>query len=118
LTVAVNINGTLQSMDEAALEKNGLAPLQAALAKIAAIKTATDLAQVLGEQLSAEADPLNAVHVHFNSELNIDSMTLQVASFSIDDRLQQIDRDWRVSIPSAWKRIQNQNETWRERLSA
>ena len=53
-------------MDEATLEKNGLAPLQPALAKIAAINTRTDLAQVLGENLRADADPLNATH--FNSD--------------------------------------------------
>lgn len=46
-------------MDQAALEKNGLAPLQPALAKIAAIGSAADLAQVLGEGLRADADPLN-----------------------------------------------------------
>ena len=35
-----------------------------------------------------------------NAQLNIESMTLQVASFSIDDTLQQIDRDWRVFAAS------------------
>jgi putative endopeptidase len=53
-------------MDEATLETNGLAPLRAALAKIAAIKTPIDLAQALGEDLRTGADPLNAVH--FNPE--------------------------------------------------
>jgi hypothetical protein len=60
-----------------------------------------------------------ALHLVENApQLNIESMTLQVASFSIGDTPQQIDREWRVSTPSAWKRIQDQNETSRERLSA
>jgi hypothetical protein len=42
-----------------------------------------------------------ALHVVENAQLNIESMTLQAASFSIDDTLQQIDRDSRVSTPSA-----------------
>ena len=53
-------------MDEATLEKKGLAPLAPELAEIAAIKTKTDLARVLGKHLLADADPLNAVH--FNPE--------------------------------------------------
>jgi putative endopeptidase len=53
-------------MDEATLEKNGLTPLRPTLAKIAAIKTRADLAQVLGENLRADADPLNATH--FNAD--------------------------------------------------
>jgi hypothetical protein len=60
-----------------------------------------------------------ALHLVENApQLTIESMTLQVASFSIGDTPQQIDREWRVSTPSAWKRIQDQNETSRERLSA
>ena len=42
-----------------------------------------------------------ALHLVENAQLNIESMTLQAASFSIDDTLQQIDRDSRVSTPSA-----------------
>jgi signal transduction histidine kinase len=41
-----------------------------------------------------------ALHLVENAQLNIESMTLQVASFSIDDTLQQIDRDWRVFAAS------------------
>jgi signal transduction histidine kinase len=41
-----------------------------------------------------------ALHLVENAQLNIESMPLQVASFSIDDTLQQIDRDWRVFAAS------------------
>ena len=41
-----------------------------------------------------------ALHLVENAQLNIESMTLQVASFSINDTLQQIDRDWRVFAAS------------------
>ena len=41
-----------------------------------------------------------ALHLVENAQLNVESVTLQVASFSIDDTLQQIDRDWRVFAAS------------------
>lgn len=41
-----------------------------------------------------------ALHLVENAHLDIESMTLQVAPFSIDDTLQQIDRDWRVFAAS------------------
>ena len=41
-----------------------------------------------------------ALHLVENAQLDIESMTLQVASFSIDDTLRQIDRDWRVFAAS------------------
>jgi signal transduction histidine kinase len=41
-----------------------------------------------------------ALHLVENAQLDIESMTLQVAPFSIDDTLQQIDRDWRVFAAS------------------
>ena len=49
-------------MDTAGIEKRGLAPLKERLAKIAAIKSKTDLAGALGEQLRADVDPLNATN--------------------------------------------------------
>jgi putative endopeptidase len=47
-------------MDEAAIEAKGIAPLEPALGKIAALKTKADLARALGESLRADVDPLNA----------------------------------------------------------
>jgi signal transduction histidine kinase len=41
-----------------------------------------------------------ALHLVENAQLDIESMTFQVAPFSIDDTLQQIDRDWRVFAAS------------------
>jgi two-component system, sensor histidine kinase len=41
-----------------------------------------------------------ALHLVENAQLDIESMTLQVAPFSIDDTLLQIDRDWRVFAAS------------------
>ncbi|MEH6436788.1 M13 family metallopeptidase [Massilia sp. DD77] len=49
-------------MDEAAIEAAGTAPLKPHLAKIAAIKTRTDLARALGGTLRADVDPLNATN--------------------------------------------------------
>ena len=44
-----------------------------------------------------EDEALNLVE---NAQLDFESRTLQVASFSIDDTLRQIDRDWRVFAAS------------------
>jgi two-component system, sensor histidine kinase len=41
-----------------------------------------------------------ALHLVENAQLDIESMPLQVAPFSIDDTLRQIDRDWRVFAAS------------------
>src|SRR5436190_11203686 len=49
-------------MDTAGIEKRGLAPLKERLAKIAAVKSKTDLARALGQQLRADVDPLNATN--------------------------------------------------------
>ena len=49
-------------MDTAGIEKRGLASLKERLARIAAIKSKTDLAGALGEQLRADVDPLNATN--------------------------------------------------------
>ncbi|QDE40870.1 M13 family metallopeptidase [Luteibacter pinisoli] len=47
-------------MDEAAIEKAGIKPLQPALDKIAAIKDRKALSSALGAQLRADVDPINA----------------------------------------------------------
>jgi putative endopeptidase len=49
-------------MDTDGIEKRGLAPLKEQLAKIAEIKSKTDLARALGQQLRADLDPLNATN--------------------------------------------------------
>ena len=51
-------------MDEARIEKLGLAPLKPALARIDAISDRTQLAQALGEQLRADVDVLNSTNLH------------------------------------------------------
>lgn len=51
-------------MDEAGIEARGLAPLKPELAKIDAIASKADLAQVLGSGLRADVDPLNATNYH------------------------------------------------------
>ena len=49
-------------MDQAGIAKHGLSPLKPELAKIDAIKTPADLAGVLGGQLRADVDPVNATN--------------------------------------------------------
>ncbi|GLQ94792.1 M13 family metallopeptidase [Dyella acidisoli] len=49
-------------MDEANIEKRGLTPLKSEFALIDAIKTRDDLASVLGSQMRADVDPINATN--------------------------------------------------------
>jgi putative endopeptidase len=51
-------------MDEAAIEKKGIAPLQPGLARIAAIKDKRGLADVLGGDLRNDVDALNNTNFH------------------------------------------------------
>ena len=51
-------------LDEAGIDSSGLNPLKADLAWIAAIKNKTQLSQVLGSQLRADVDPLNATNFY------------------------------------------------------
>ncbi|MGC1548053.1 MAG: M13 family metallopeptidase [Rhodanobacter sp.] len=53
-------------MDEAGIEKHGLTPLKSELTDIASITSKDDLARVLGSQLRADVDPINATN--FNTE--------------------------------------------------
>lgn len=46
-------------MDEAGIEKRGLAPLKADLDAISALHSVADLSKALGEQVRADVDPLN-----------------------------------------------------------
>jgi endothelin-converting enzyme/putative endopeptidase len=51
-------------MDEAAIEAKGTTPLKPVLARIAEIKDRTNLARVLGEDLRADVDALNATDLY------------------------------------------------------
>jgi putative endopeptidase len=51
-------------MDTAAIDKAGLAPVKPDLDRFAAITDVTGLSRVLGEQLRADVDPLNATDFH------------------------------------------------------
>jgi putative endopeptidase len=47
-----------------AIDNAGMAPIQADLARFNAIANRTDLSRVLGEQIRADVDPLNATDLH------------------------------------------------------
>ena len=51
-------------MDEAAIEKAGLSPLKADLARVAALKDKTALARFLGETLRADVDIMNSTNFY------------------------------------------------------
>lgn len=51
-------------MDEAAIARNGLKPLQGELSAIGAIKSKDELARLLGSRLRADVDPINATNFH------------------------------------------------------
>ncbi|MFQ6372820.1 M13 family metallopeptidase [Shewanella sp. YIC-542] len=54
-----------------AIEKAGLQPLQADLAKIAALQNKQQLSATLGATLRADVDPLNATHYHTENLLGV-----------------------------------------------
>src|SRR5690349_9637271 len=51
-------------LDENAIEKRGLEPVKADLAAIDAIKTNAQLSSILGSQMRADVDPLNATNFY------------------------------------------------------
>ncbi|GLQ95808.1 M13 family metallopeptidase [Dyella mobilis] len=51
-------------MDEASIQKHGLAPMKAQLDQIDAIKTRDDLASVLGSEQRSDVDPINDTNFH------------------------------------------------------
>ncbi|HEX8791262.1 MAG TPA: M13 family metallopeptidase [Polyangiaceae bacterium] len=58
-------------MDDAAIEKRGLAPIQPELARIARITDAKSLAAYLGSELRADVDALNSGNVHTDRFLGV-----------------------------------------------
>jgi putative endopeptidase len=58
-------------MDEAAIQKRGLQPLQPQLQEIAAIKDRKDLSRLLGTQLRVDMDVLNATSLYTNNLLGL-----------------------------------------------
>jgi len=51
-------------MDEAAIDKTGLSPLKAEMARIAAMKTKADVAREIGMSQRIDVDPLNNTNFH------------------------------------------------------
>ena len=58
-------------MDEVGIEVKGIAPLQPALKKIAAIKDKGELTHALGASVRADVDPLNATEFHTENILGL-----------------------------------------------
>jgi predicted metalloendopeptidase len=58
-------------MDEAAIERRGLAPVRPALARIAAIRNRRDLARVLGASIRADVDALNATNLYTDNIMGL-----------------------------------------------
>jgi putative endopeptidase len=58
-------------MDEQAIERKGLRPLNPELNEIAAIASRSDLARVLGGQMRADVDALNATNFHTDRLLGL-----------------------------------------------
>ena len=89
-------------MDEAAIEAKGVKPLAAGLAKIAAIRTRTELAAALGATLQADVDVLNATSVHTDNlfglwvAADLDQPT-RYAPFLLQGGLSMPDRDYYLS---------------------
>jgi putative endopeptidase len=99
-------------MDEAAIEKAGLAPMQAGLARIAAIKTRTDLATVLGGNVRADVDALNATDFYTDNVLGLWASpsfddTSKYAPFLLQGGLGMPDREYYLSDKAAMKDVRD-----------
>ncbi|TCS12699.1 M13 family metallopeptidase [Caulobacter sp. BK020] len=97
-------------MDEAAIEKAGLAPMTAGLARIAAIKTRTDLATVLGGNIRADVDALNATDFYTDNVLGLWASpafddTSKYAPFLLQGGLGMPDREYYLSDKAAMKTV-------------
>ena len=88
-------------LDEAAIESKGLAPLEPALAAIAAIKDKPSLARALGATVRADVDVLNNTELHTDDALglwvaeDLDDPT-KYAAFLIQGGLGMPDREYYV----------------------
>jgi putative endopeptidase len=86
-------------LDEATVEQKGLAPLQPALQRVAAIADATGLARALGAQLRADVDVLNNTRVDTDNLFglwvaqDLDDPT-RYAAFLLQGGLELPDRDY------------------------
>jgi putative endopeptidase len=100
-------------MDEAAIDKAGIAPLKPGLARIAAIKTRGDLAGVLGGDLRADVDALNATDFYTDNVLGLwvspafDDPT-RYAPFLLQGGLGMPDREYYLSGSVAMKTARTQ----------
>jgi putative endopeptidase len=89
-------------MDEAGIEAKGLTPLKADLARIAAIKDKTQLATVLGGNIRADVDALNATDFYTDNVLGLwvspsFDDTSKYAPFLLQGGLGMPDREYYVS---------------------
>ena len=89
-------------MDEAGIEAKGLTPLRADLARIAAIKDKTQLARVLGGNIRADVDALNATDFYTDNVLGLwvspaFDDTSRYAPFLLQGGLGMPDREYYLS---------------------
>ncbi len=93
-------------MDEKAIEAKGIAPLKPGLARIAAIKDKTQLAAVLGGNIRADVDALNATDFYTDNVLGLwvspaFDDTSKYAPFLLQGGLGMPDREYYVSDKAA-----------------
>ena len=96
-------------MDTAGIEKRGLAPLKEKLARIAGIKSRTDLSRALGQDLRANVDPLNATN--FETENLFGLFVTQALSdptrtvpYFLQGGLGLPDREYSFPISQIWRK--------------
>jgi endothelin-converting enzyme/putative endopeptidase len=107
-------------MDEAAIEAQGLAPLQPHLKAIAAIKDKHDLARALGETLRADTDALNNTNFHTPNLFGLwvapgFSDPVHYTGYLMQGGLVMPDREYYLSNPDAMK---DTREKYRAHIAA
>jgi predicted metalloendopeptidase len=100
-------------MDEAGIEKHGLAPLRPALAQIAAIRDRRALARWLGSTLRADVDVLNNTQLYTGNVLglwvaqDLDNPA-RYLPFLLQGGLAMPDRDYYLSGSAAMREVRRQ----------
>ncbi len=98
--------------DTAAINAAGMAPVQGDLARFAAIATRGDLSRVLGQQVRADVDPMNATNLHTENLFGLfitQALTGEkVVPYMLQGGLGMADADYYLSTSDKMVAIQGQ----------
>src|SRR6185436_8555662 len=104
-----------------AIDAAGMAPVQADIARFNAIASRTDLSRVLGEQVRADVDPINATNFYTENLFGIFvtqglATPGEVLPYILQGGLGLPDRDYYISTTPEMAQIRTQYRAYIENL--